>query len=327
MNLKKWFVILALAAVLALGGYFVWQQFAPAALPAGIASANGRIEAERIDVATKLPGRVAANLVAEGDMVEAGQIVARMDAVELQAQLDKGKALVIQAEQGRLQAKAQLELRRAELAFAELEYGRAATLVQRNAVAQELADQRRTSRDIGAAAVAAADAAVAQAAAVISSSQAVVRQLETTLADADLIAPRGGRVQYRLAQEGEVLPAGGKVMTITDLTDIYMTIFLPARDAGLLQMGDEARIILDPIPQYVIPAAVTFVASSAQFTPKSVETAEERDKLMFRVKLQLPKDLLIKFQDRAKAGVAGVGYVRTNPSVAWPPELDVSLPK
>ncbi|WP_324753231.1 HlyD family secretion protein [Roseovarius sp. Pro17] len=327
MNSKKLFIGAALAAVLAVVGYFAWQKFTPAALPAGIASANGRIEAERIDVATKLPGRVAANLVAEGDMVEAGQLVAQMDAVELQAQLDKGKAMVIQAEQGKLQAEAQLELRRAELDFAELEYSRAATLVERDAVSQDMVDRRRTSRDIAKAAVGAAEAAVAQAGAVISSSQAVVRQLEATLTDADLFAPRGGRVQYRLAQEGEVLPAGGKVVTITDLTDIYMTIFLPARDAGLLQMGDEARIILDPIPNYVIPAAVTFVSSSAQFTPKSVETTEERDKLMFRVKLQLPKDLLVKFQDRVKAGVAGIGYVRSDPSVEWPPELDVALPK
>ena len=273
MNLKRSFFVAALAAVLAVGGYFAWQNLAPTALPAGIASANGRIEAERFEVATKLPGRVAVNLVAEGDMVEAGQLVGQMDAVELQAQLDKGKATVIQAEQGKLQAEAQLELRRAELGFAGLEYNRAATLVEREAVSQEMADRRRASRDIATAAVGAAEAAVAQAGAVIASSQAVVRQLEAMLADADLFAPRGGRVQYRLAQEGEVLPAGGKVVTITDLTDIYMTVFLPARDAGLLQKGDEARIILDPIPDYVIPASVTFVSSSAQFTPKSVETS------------------------------------------------------
>lgn len=327
MKTWQWIALAALVTALAVGGVFAWQKFATPALPEGFASANGRIEAERIDIATKLPGRVAAILVDEGDMVEAGQLIARMDAAELQAELDRARATVAQAEQGRVQAEAQLDLRRSELAFAEQEYGRAATLVEREVAAQELADQRRTSRDIAKAAVAAAEAGLAQAGAVIQSSEAVVRQLESTLADADLVAPRGGRVQYRLAQEGEVLGAGGKVVTITDLTDIYMTIFLPARDAGLLQIGGEARIVLDPIPEYVIPATVTFVASSAQFTPKSVETAEERDKLMFRVKLQLPKELLVQYQDRAKAGVAGIGYVRTDPAMAWPPALEVSLPQ
>jgi len=90
-------------------------------------------------------------------------------------------------------------------------------------------------------------------------------------------------VQYRLARAGEVIAPGQRVLTILDLKDVYMTIYLPANAAGKLMIGDEARTILDPVPEYVFPSTISFVATEAQFTPKSVETAEEREKLMFRV--------------------------------------------
>jgi HlyD family secretion protein len=142
-----------------------------------------------------------------------------------------------------------------------------------------------------------------------------------------LVSPRTGRVQYQLARNGEVIAPGGKVFTILDLQDVYMTVFLPAASAGKLEIGDEARIILDPVPQYVVPAKVSFVAADAQFTPKTVETAEEREKLMFRVKLQLDAEVLKTYSRRVKTGVRGLGIVRTNATVKWPDDLQVKLPK
>ena len=115
--------------------------------------------------------------------------------------------------------------------------------------------------------------------------------------------------------------------TILDLTDVYMTVFLPAADAGRLAVGDEARIILDPVPDYVIPAKVSFVAADAQFTPKTVETTDERAKLMFRVKLKIDAQVLQQFYTRVKTGVRGLGFVRTKADLEWPPELQVKLPK
>ena len=325
----KWKQVIAVAAVIVAvaGGVYLWRTMNTEKLPEGIASSNGRIEAERVDVATKMAGRVAEVLVGEGEMVEAGQLVARMDVSELNARIAQARATVAQAEQGLRQSEAQVALNEAKRDLAEKEHQRTVALVERQVSSQELADQRRTALNTAVAGVEAAKAGVELAKATIESAKAAVAQLEAILDDTQLRAPRGGRVQYLLAREGEVLGAGGKVLTLTDLTDIYMTIFLPARDAGLLQLGSEARLILDPIPDYVIPASVTFVASNAQFTPKSVETPDERENLMFRVKLSIPKDLLVKYQDRAKAGVAGVGYVRTDPAVAWPDFLEVKLPQ
>jgi HlyD family secretion protein len=116
-------------------------------------------------------------------------------------------------------------------------------------------------------------------------------------------------------------------VTILDLTDVYMTMFLPAADAGRLTVGDEARIILDPVPDVVVPAKISFVAADAQFTPKTVETKDERAKLMFRVKLQIDPGVLQQFYTRVKTGVRGMGFVRTKADVEWPSDLQVKLPK
>lgn len=133
-------------------------------------------------------------------------------------------------------------------------------------------------------------------------------------------------MQYRLARAGEVVAAGQRILIVLDLNDVYMTIYLPANDAGKLALGDEARTILDPAPEYVFPATISFVAAEAQFTPKSVETPEEREKLMFRFKLQADSEVLDKYHRLVKTGVRGLGFVRTDPKVPWPAEFAVKLP-
>ncbi len=110
---------------------------------------------------------------------------------------------------------------------------------------------------------------------------------KVNIADNTLVSPRDGRIQYRIANVGEVLPAGGKVFTMLDLTYVYMDIYLPTAEAGKARIGDDARIVLDARPDLAIPAKVTFIAADAQFTPKAVETKTERDKLMFRVRVRI----------------------------------------
>jgi HlyD family secretion protein len=166
-----------------------------------------------------------------------------------------------------------------------------------------------------------------QALSQIANSEAEVDRVQSIIDDLTLVSPRLGRVQYQLARAGEVVAAGAPIVTILDLTDVYMTLFLPAADAGKLAVGDEARIILDPVPDYVIPAKVSFVAADAQFTPKTVETTDERAKLMFRVKLKIDAQVLQQFYTRVKTGVRGLGFVRTKADLEWPAELQVKLPK
>jgi len=150
---------------------------------------------------------------------------------------------------------------------------------------------------------------------------ATVARVEADIADSVLRAPRNGRVQFLVAQAGEVLAPGGKVLNLVDLSDVYMTFFLPETLVGRLALGGEARIILDTAPQYVIPAEISFVSSTAQFTPKTVETATERQKLMFRVRARIPREVLEKYIEYVKTGLPGVTWVKVDDDVAWPDNL------
>jgi HlyD family secretion protein len=106
-----------------------------------------------------------------------------------------------------------------------------------------------------------------------------------------------------------------------------MTFFLPESVAGRVAIGAEVRLVLDAAPQYVIPARVSFVASEAQFTPKTVETSSERQKLVFRVKAQIDPELLKKYKNQVKTGLPGLAYVQLNSSAEWPAYLQVKLPQ
>ena len=144
--------------------------------------------------------------------------------------------------------------------------------------------------------------------------------------ETEIAAPVAGRVEYKLSQPGAVLGSGGRIVTLLDLSDVFMTIFLPTRDVGRIGLGDEARIVLDAAPEFTIPARVSFIAAEAQFTPKFVETTSERDKLMYRVKLAIDPKLLETYRDYVKAGLTGNGYVRVQPEAAWPDRLKPRLP-
>jgi len=327
MQWKRYGIIAAVMIVILGGAYGYWVSTQQSDIPPGFAMSNGRIAAERIDVSTKLAGRIAKVLVAEGQWVEAGELVAQIDAVEIDAQLHQAEAAVMQAREQKLQAEALLNQRNSELTLARSTLARIETLADGGHASQEQLDQVKSAMTTAQAGVEAAKAGIDLATATIAAANAAVDRLKSVRADADLVAPKSGRVQYILAKAGEVVAAGGKVVTLTDLTDIYMTIYLPAAEAGILTIGSEARIILDPIPQYVIPAEVTFVASTAQFTPKTVETSSEREQLMFKIKLTIPPELLKQHQEQAKAGVAGVGYVRLDETKVWPETLAVKLPQ
>jgi HlyD family secretion protein len=118
-----------------------------------------------------------------------------------------------------------------------------------------------------------------------------------------------------------VLAPGGKAITLVDLEDIYMEIFLPSEVAGAVKIGSEGRITVDYEPDRALPGQVSFVSPEAQFTPKQVETKSEREKLMFRVKIQVPKELAVPYVERIKTGVRGVGYVKVDESAVWPARL------
>jgi len=348
----QWVVI---AVVVIGGGYAAWHWFKTAPLPSGIASANGRLEATEIDIASKTPGRLKEVMVDEGDFVTAGQSLARMDTEVLEAQLreaqaqvrratisiDTARSQVVQRRAEKQAATAVIAQRNAELDAAQRRFERSEQLAKSGSGSIENLDNDRaryegTKAAVSAAeaqaaaadsAIGAAQAQVIDAEAAVDATKATVDRIKADIADGTLVAPRDGRVQYRVAQPGEVLGGGGKVLNMVDLSDVYMTFFLPTDAAGRVSIGAEVHLVLDAIPQYVVPARATFVADVAQFTPKTVETAEERQKLMFRIKAKIASDLLRKNIRQVKTGVPGMAYVRLNQNTEWPPNLAVKLPQ
>jgi HlyD family secretion protein len=310
----------------AAAGYVFWQERQSEAALKGFAVANGRIEVERVAVATKYAGRVAEILVDEGDLVKKGDVVARMDTAELLAELAEAEAGQRQAEQGIDQAAADIGIRKADLALAEIELTRASTLQKKDAGTAAEVDRRRAQRDVAVAALKGAQAAVEDAKAATLAAAARVARLQTVIADMDLKAPTDGRVEYRLVKAGEVLAAGGQVATLLDLADVHMVVFFPTSVAGRVGIGSEARIVLDAAPEFVVPAKVSFVAAEAQFTPKFVETKTERDKLTYRIKVEIDHELLVKYRDYVKAGLTGNAYLKVETGAAWPDFLGVNLP-
>lgn len=351
-TLKKWLpaaLILALAA----GGYALWHSQRDTGPGDAFVHGNGRLEATEIAVATKLPGRLASVIAEEGSFVAAGQVLARMDTRTLEAARHEALARAAQAREGVAGAKAQaalresdwraaqamVTLRESELDAAQRRLARSTELARDGASSQqELDDDRARVRSAQAAvaaakaqteaaraAVAAAQAQATGAAAAVDASTATVARIDADIHDAELTAPRDGRVQFRVAQPGEVLGAGGRVLNLVDVSDVYMTFFVPEALAGRVAMGAEVRILLDALPGVAIPARIRFVSSTAQFTPKTVETASEREKLMFRVRAQIDRALLAKHLEQVKTGLPGVAWIRLDPKAPWPAAVDARV--
>jgi len=327
---RKSSIFIVLAVLASFMGFAAWKVLlAPGDQPPdGFARGNGRIEADLIDVSSRLPGRVKTINVREGDLVKLGDVLAVMDTVELEAQKMRALAAIASAEAAVAVAAAGVSQAEAKLALAESEVSRTETLSQKGVVSQEVLDIKRTEARLSEAGLAAAKASVEAQKRAVDAEKAALQQIEAQIADSTLYAPAVGRVLYRLAQPGEVVGIGGKVLTLVSLEDIYMEFFLPAAAAARLQLGDEARIVVDVMPDASIPATVSFVAPQAQFTPKQVETLEERESLMFRIRVRVPPELVQKQIERVKTGVRGVAWVRLtmqNGLPDWPEGLTPPL--
>ncbi len=345
---KTILIALALAALVA-AGIGQWSKQRASAVDDRFISGNGRIEATEIAVSTRLAGRLQTVLVGEGDFVKAGQVVGRLQVDSLQAQRDEASARVLQAQQAVAAAEAQVAQaqsgyqaaqalvvqRETDLAAARRRLPRFEQLARDGFYSDQLLEDEhaklrnldaalsaaRAQASASSAAIAAMRTQVPAARASVSAAEAAVARLDVELADSELKAPRDGRVQFVVAHPGEVVAGGARVLSLLDLSDVYMGFFLPETVAGRVALGSEVRIVLDAAPQFVIPAQVSFVAAQAQFTPKTVETASERQKLMFRVRAQIPRELLLRHQAQVKTGVPGVAWLRLDPAAPWPEKL------
>jgi HlyD family secretion protein len=349
-SLKKYAPV-ALAIGVVIAGLLLWKFMQNNGPGSNFVSGNGRIEAIEIDIATKMAGRIETVLVKEGQYIQAGQPLVQMQSDTLQAQRDEAHAREQQAIHSVASAQAQLAarlsdqaaaeavviMRESDLDAAQRRLARTSTLAKEGASSkQELDDDRARVKSMQAtlnaakaqveAARAAANAANAQvtgAQAFVTASEATTKRIDADLKDSLLKAPRAARVQFVIAQEGEVLGAGGKVLNLVDLQDVYMSFFLPEAAAGKVNLGAQVRIVLDSSATRPLPATVTFISSTAQFTPKTVETASERQKLMFRVKAKIDQGYIDQNSNRIKTGMPGIAWLRLDANTPWPANLEL----
>ncbi|SSY85096.1 putative efflux pump membrane fusion protein [Aggregatibacter actinomycetemcomitans] len=301
-------------------GFAIWKnrQLQASELN-GIAAVNGRLELKRLDIATLYPGRVEEILVQEGNEVKRNQPLARLSSSISQAQVSAAQAQKKRAEESVARALSEIDARQQQVNVTKLELNNAQKLRLDNLISSSELERRQAAYKASLAAVNTTQAAVAQA-------QAQLEQAQLQNTDMLIKAPKDGRVEYQIAEVGNVLGAGGKVVSLLDPTDTYINVFLTAPQMNQLKLGDEARIVIDGMDA-VFPANITFIANNAQFTPKSVETTEERAKLMFKVKLQLPVDIALKYKLLLKGGMTGLGYVKYDQQAQWPAQLNVRLPQ
>ena len=353
-TLRKSIFGVVLAVLIGALGWYLWQQFAVDKSAQDFVSSNGRLEATEIKVAAKMAGRVDKILVNEGDLVQQNDVLAVMELTALQAQLLQAQAEAARAVSAKEAAIAQVAQRSADIAVADavlLQRASEQNLAQKTTErSQALLKERATSAQeadndqarltnakalvtvakaqilTAHAALRAATSQVTQAQANIAATDAAVARIKSDLADGVLRAPRSGRVQFRVVQPGEVVGNGGVVLSLVDLNDVYMTFFLPSALAGKIAVGADVRLVLDAASNYVIPAKISFVASVAQFTPKMVETQNEREKMVFRVKARISPELLIQHIAQVKTGLPGMAYVQLNPNAAWATQLQTKLP-
>ncbi len=342
-------LVFAGVAMVWLGWLFLAQENSET--PEGFSIGNGRLEATQIIVASRLAGRVKSLLVDEGDYVSEGQVLAVIEFESLLAQRAEAVARLSQAREEVATAKAQVVLRTSEHAAsiallaqrnsehsaAQRRFQRSEELFEKGFISGQVIDNDRSQMEVSAAvalaaksnadafaaAISVAQTQVTAAMANVSAMSAAIDRIESDLRDSSLRAPRRGRVQHLIARAGEVLGAGGRVLSLVDTSDVYMIFFLPEAFVGRVPMGAEVRLVLDAAPSLVIPAKVSFISSVAQFTPKTVETASEREKLMFRVHAQIDPALLLRHEDDVKAGLPGVAWVRVDPRAVWPKHLAV----
>ena len=278
-------------------------------------------------------------LVAELEQAKAQIKVKEAELEQAKAQLQVEEASLAAANASLASAKAALAAKTSTYNNAKSRYERSKELMEKDVTSRQTfendeamfqsaaadvdaakADIQSVEADVKSveAAIVSDKAAIVKAEASIAAAKADADRIQADIDDSTLTAPLDGRIQYRIAEVGEVLSSGGRVLNLVDLTDVYLTFFVPEETAGKIALGADARIVLDAASDIAIPATISYVASVAQFTPKSVETRVEREKLMFRVKAKIDPALLKQYVEYVKTGIPGVAWVRLDDKEPWP---------
>lgn len=277
----------------------------------GSIEVSGNIEVTDAQLAFKIGGLLVERLVDEGDAVEAGQTIARLDDAELRHQLDarsadlqSTEAMLAELQAGSrpqeiASAEAALSSAQAQSVRAQLEFKRREELRASDSISVREFEAAQADSQMAEARVKEATEhlalvregprreTIAQAAARVAQAKAAVALAETQLSNTILTAPFGGVVLEKHAEPGEFLGPGGPVLTIADTSNVWLRAYINQTDLGRVKLGQEVEVRTDSFPDKTYRGKLTFISSEAEFTPKSVQTTKERVTLVFRIKVEL----------------------------------------
>ncbi len=290
-------------------------------------SASGTVEATEASLGFQAAGRIERILVNEGDRVKAGDTLAVLDRTELEArhaqaraQLAAAEATLSELERGArseelAQAREADSTAAARLTDAQRDLARAQQLFRGGAASQEAYDKARFAADVARSQreQAAQQLRLVQAGpraeriaaqrATVQSAQALLRQVGAQLANAVVVAPFGGIVTVRQRQPGEIVAPGAPVVTVANFDDRWVRIYIAENRLGAVTIGEAATITTDTYRDRSYPGSVSFIASEAEFTPRNVQTTEERVKLVYAVKVRITGDSTLALKPGMPADV------------------------
>jgi HlyD family secretion protein len=305
--------VLLIIAVVVAGFFYLKKQHTPALDRVRV---SGNIEITDVEVSFKIPGRVVERPVSEGHLVKAGQIVARLDSQDLaqeiaqrQAQVGSAQAVLTELKTGSrpeeiAQAEAVLERAQADGARAKLELERQKKLYEREVISTREYDLAKTTFDGAEARIREAKEALTlvrkgprqekidQAKAGLEQARQALALAETRMSYSVLMSPLSGLVLSENIEPGEFVSPGTPIITLGDLSQVYLRAYINETDLGRIRVGQRVRVISDTFPDKAYEGKITFIASQAEFTPKNVQTQKERVKLVYRIKVDIPNPLM-----------------------------------
>lgn len=361
---RRRFVLPAVIAISSAAAVSAWLTTRHKTSAEGVVQINGRIEGDRVSVASKFAGRVIELAVREGDTVSAGQVVAHLDDRAVRARLDQAVAaaqtlraqidaqesalgvlrvetmVAAKAAQMRIGA-AQANLRRAEAVNVQdmRDHARASDLSlqgfigpqaleraglalkqsseQSDSARAALGEAQQALRDaeLGPQRVRSREAELAVTRARLTQAMAGIAEAQSALDDLTLRAPVGGTVTGRYVNLGEVVNAGTPMLELTDLGQLYLKGYLAEPLIGRVRRGMAAHIHVDAYPGEPFAATLRYISARAEFTPKEVQTVDERVKLVYEVRLYADRNP----DGRLNPGQPADGVIRWREDTAWTP--------
>ena len=250
---------------------------------------SGTIEVDEAHVGPRSGGRVEKILAQEGDRLHEGQVIVQLDASELRARRDLASAQIDTAVHD-------ADAQEAQLVFLQDEAHRQQDLLQRRVVSATDAERADSGAKTQVKNVAAAKMRVAQA-------RAQLADIDSQLAEMQVIAPADSILEVLSVKVGDVLPANHEVATLLLTGHLWVRVYVPESWLGLIKLGEQVRVRVDSFPHTDFEGVVEQIGRQAEFTPRNVQTVADRIKQVFGVKVRLPSD-----DDRLRAGMAADVY-------------------